>query len=57
MKILVAEDDTVSLRMMERVLRQNGYEVITANNGQEAANILTETGGPRLALIDWMCPS
>jgi len=55
-KILVADDEAVSLRMMERMLRHSGYEVITAGNGRQAANILAEAHGPRLALIDWMMP-
>jgi two-component system, cell cycle response regulator len=55
-KILVADDDAVSLRIMERMLRQSGYEVIAVNNGREAARILADPDGPRLALIDWMMP-
>jgi two-component system cell cycle response regulator len=55
-KILVADDDVVSLRMMQRVLKQHGYEVITATDGREAVNILADVDGPRLALIDWMMP-
>lgn len=56
MKILLAEDDPISLRMMERALRQSGYEVITVNNGRDAADILADPDGPRLALIDWVMP-
>lgn len=56
MRILVADDDLVSLRLMERMLQKSGYEVVTADNGQEAARILSRVGGPRLALIDWMMP-
>jgi two-component system, cell cycle response regulator len=56
MRILVADDDQVSLRMMERMLQNSGYEVITADNGREAARELSKPGGPRLALIDWMMP-
>jgi two-component system cell cycle response regulator len=56
MKILVADDGPVSLRMMERTLQQSGYEVITVQDGQQAARLLCEIDGPRLALIDWMMP-
>lgn len=56
MKILVADDDPLSLRMMERILQQSGYEVITAVDGQQAAKALSSVGGPRLALIDWVMP-
>ena len=56
MKILLADDDPVSRRLMERMLQRGGYEVITVENGREAARELTAAGGPRLALIDWMMP-
>jgi two-component system cell cycle response regulator len=56
MKILVADDDVLSRRLMERMLERNGYDVITAENGREAAQILLSDDSPRLALIDWMMP-
>ena len=56
MKILIADDDAVSRRLMERMLQQGGYEVITAANGREAAKELLCRNGPRLALMDWMMP-
>jgi two-component system cell cycle response regulator len=56
MRILVADDDPVSLRLMERMLQNGGYMVTTVGNGQEAAGILAKAGGPRMALIDWMMP-
>jgi len=56
MKILVADDDPISLRMMERTLQKSGYEVVTVENGRQAAEELTKTDGPRLALVDWMMP-
>ncbi|HUZ94802.1 MAG TPA: diguanylate cyclase [Edaphobacter sp.] len=56
MKILLADDDPVSLRLMQRTLENYGYEVVTATDGVQAAKILCNPGGPRLALIDWMMP-
>lgn len=56
MKILVADDDLLSRRLMERMLERNGYEVVTAENGRQAAEILSSDDSPRLALIDWMMP-
>lgn len=56
MKILLADDDPVSLRLMERTLENYGYEVVTATDGLQAVNALCSPGGPRLALIDWMMP-
>jgi len=55
-KILVADDDPVSLRIMERTLEKSGYEVVTVDNGRQAAAELSREDGPRLALIDWMMP-
>jgi two-component system cell cycle response regulator len=55
-KILVADDDPVSRRLMERMLQRGGYEVITAQNGRQAEHELSRVGGPRLALVDWMMP-
>lgn len=56
MKILVADDDAVSRMIMERMLRQIGYEVTAAENGRDAVEKLLENDGPRLALLDWMMP-
>jgi diguanylate cyclase (GGDEF)-like protein len=56
MKILLADDDPVSLRLMQRTLENYGYDVVTATDGVQAAKILLNPGGPRLALIDWMMP-
>ncbi len=56
MKILVADDDAVSRRMMERMLRQAGYEAVMAHDGREALERLLSHDGPRLALLDWMMP-
>jgi diguanylate cyclase (GGDEF)-like protein len=55
-KILIADDDPVSLRLMQRTLQNYGYEVVTATDGLQAAQALSSPGGPRLALIDWMMP-
>jgi two-component system cell cycle response regulator len=56
LKILVADDDRVSRRLMERMLERDGYEVVSAANGREAADILMKPNRPRLALINWMMP-
>jgi two-component system cell cycle response regulator len=56
MRILVADDDPVSRRMMARTLEKIGYQVATVENGRQAACELSKVDGPRLALIDWMMP-
>jgi two-component system, cell cycle response regulator len=56
MKILLADDDPISRRLMERMLQNSGYQVVTAENGRQALHELSLPGGPRLALLDWMMP-
>jgi diguanylate cyclase (GGDEF)-like protein len=56
MKILIAEDDLLARRMIERFLEQWGYSVISAADGTEAWEILQREDGPRLAILDWMMP-
>jgi two-component system, cell cycle response regulator len=56
MKILIAEDDPVSRLLMQRTLEKFGYEVVLAEDGRAAVEILSQPDGPRLALIDWMMP-
>ena len=56
MRILIADDDPVSRLLMQRTLEKFGYEVLVAENGRTAAEILSRNDGPRLALIDWMMP-
>ena len=56
MKILIAEDDPVSRRVLEAFLVRWGYEVIAASNGDEAWDALQKGDAPKLAILDWMMP-
>ena len=56
MRILIAEDEPVSRLLLERFLQQWGYEVVSANDGDEAWWILQREDAPRLAVMDWMMP-
>jgi|HubBroStandDraft_1064217.scaffolds.fasta_scaffold148521_1 two-component system cell cycle response regulator len=56
MKILIAEDDPTSRLLMQRTLEKFGYDVVLAEDGRAAVEILSQHDGPRLALIDWMMP-
>lgn len=55
MKILIAEDDKVSRRILEKNTAEWGYEIAVVANGDEALRTLRE-GEVRLALLDWMMP-
>src|SRR6202034_4133794 len=55
-RILIAEDDPVSRRMLQVFLEKWGYEVISAADGIDALRILERDDAPRLAILDWMMP-
>jgi CheY-like chemotaxis protein len=55
-KILVADDDRVTCRLLQARLSSWGFEVQVASDGQEAWRCLVEPDGPRLAILDWMMP-
>jgi two-component system cell cycle response regulator len=55
-RILIAEDDPVSRRMLQAFLLKWGYDVISAADGLEALRILEGDGAPSLAVLDWMMP-
>ncbi len=56
MLVLIADDETVSRRMLARMLTTSGYEVVAARDGDEAWRILERDDAPRLAILDWMMP-
>jgi len=56
MKVLIADDDSVSRLLLERLLKAWGYEVVSACDGMEASELLLDASPPRLAILDWMMP-
>jgi two-component system cell cycle response regulator len=56
MRILIADDDLTSRKMLAGVLTKGGHEVVETVNGLEAWNILQDEGAPPLAILDWMMP-
>jgi diguanylate cyclase (GGDEF)-like protein len=55
-RILIADDDTVSRRILEITLIRLGHEPVMVTNGTDAQEILLRPDGPRLAILDWMMP-
>lgn len=55
-KILIAEDDPVSQRMLQSFLTKWGYEIIAVSSGTEALRVLEGPDAPPLAVLDWMMP-
>ncbi len=56
MKILLADDDAVSRRILEHALIRSGFEVLCVHDGQAAADCLLAPDGPRMAILDWVMP-
>jgi two-component system, OmpR family, KDP operon response regulator KdpE len=54
-KILVVDDDPGQLRLVDQVLTHQGYEVLKANQGQEALRMIFEKK-PDLVLLDVVMP-
>ena len=56
MKVLIAEDDKLCAKTLKFILRAAGYDVILAQNGNEAWQILQHESAPKLVILDWMMP-
>jgi diguanylate cyclase (GGDEF)-like protein len=56
MRILVAEDDLVTARLLRALLDSWGFEVVTVTDGISALAVLQTPDAPRLAILDWMMP-
>ncbi len=54
-KILIVDDEPFNLEFLEVILKQYGYDIITANNGREG-RLLAGTQSPNLILLDIMMP-
>jgi diguanylate cyclase (GGDEF)-like protein len=55
MNVLIAEDDIISCRALEKNLKDWGYRIHVTKNGEEAWEII-KNGGIRLAIVDWGMP-
>ncbi len=56
MKVLIADDSATSRSMLRRSLSNWGYDVVSAEDGQEAWAILSQPDPPPLAILDWVMP-
>ena len=56
MKVLVADDDPVTLHLVSEMVRRFGYDVVTATGGLEAQRKFAEGRFP-LVVTDWDMPS
>ncbi len=56
MKVLIADDDAATLRLLGNYLKSWGYDVVSVSGGVEAWEILQQPDAPRLVILDWMMP-
>jgi sigma-B regulation protein RsbU (phosphoserine phosphatase) len=54
-KVLIVEDEKDTRFILDKLLSKNNYEVVTANNGEEAIEVL-KTFRPKVVLADWTMP-
>ena len=55
MRILIAEDDCVAAELLRGALAQMGYDVVSAENGRQAMELI-ESEHCRLVISDWEMP-
>jgi two-component system, cell cycle response regulator len=55
-RVLVAEDDPVTRRILEVRLRNWNYEVVAFDSGFHAWEAIQANDAPELLLLDWMMP-
>jgi sigma-B regulation protein RsbU (phosphoserine phosphatase) len=55
MKILIAEDDAISRKILQTILTKDGYDVIAVEDGLKALESLQKEV-PDMVITDWMMP-
>ena len=55
-RVLIADDDLITRRLLQKTLERAGYDVEAVENGHMALEVLSSEIGPRLALLDWLMP-
>ena len=57
MNVVIADDNPLHRRFLERLLTQWGYQVIAVDTGAAALEALEPDSGPSLAILDWLMPN
>jgi PAS domain S-box-containing protein len=55
-KVLVAEDNPINVKLATRLLKKRGHEVVVAANGREALEIVSDDGLIEVVLMDVQMP-
>jgi phosphoserine phosphatase RsbU/P len=56
MRVVIADDDRVTVEILARTLRKWDFDPIVTTNGAEAWTALSASTAPTLAILDWMMP-
>ena len=56
MKVLIADDDPVWRKLLTQNIQKWGFEVVEAEDGKRAWDMLQQHGAPRIAVLDWQMP-
>ena len=56
MKLLIADDSKVSRMMLSAITKEWGYQVVLAEDGEQAWQIMQQDDAPQLLLLDWEMP-
>ena len=56
MRVLVADDDVISRKLVTTHLQKWGHDVLAVDNGTDAEDALRSNPDVRLAVLDWMMP-
>jgi DNA-binding response OmpR family regulator len=54
--VLLAEDESVTRRLLEAHLSRAGYDLVSVSDGLKALEVLQSEGAPSLAVLDWNMP-
>lgn len=55
-RVLVADDDPTIRLLLRAALKQWGYQIVEAEDGEQAWEILQQPNPPQLLLLDWIMP-
>jgi two-component system, cell cycle response regulator len=56
LKVLIADDDPVSRRLLQVTLSNFGYDTVLATDGAEALELTQGNDSPHLLVLDWIMP-
>ena len=56
MKVLIADDSALSRALLRSTLQRWGYDVVVAEDGDQAWKLLSDPNAPLVAILDWVMP-